>query len=585
MNNRFGLEPVVIVEIDQDFCALDYGVAPCTAAVGATGVRKCFNTLRTCQDSPNFIRGARTLRFCEPFMEIPFEWQAIPSVLSAKVEPSRLNVGASSKASGALGTRGNCSITFQDHPDGDIKVDKYVTERDYDPFEKGTFWRKWLARNVYYKNRPIRVRQGYLGQPLEEMKVNHFIIDSLSGPDSSGIVTIRGVDILRLIDDDKVQWPPASPGLLKDPITTVSDSLIVLDAELTDYPDVPGTIRIGDEIITYTNRTALGGEITFTGLVRGTDGSVAEDHEDGDRVQRAVRYTDAPVHVVTNELITVAGKVPAGYIPFADWEAESNLWLPQFSVSTLISEPTGVGTLIEALTRECMFYIWWDERVAKIRFRAIRPPDEEVTLWTQEGHLLEGLISPKEDHDQRISQIWVYYQPKNFAGKMNEESNFKKIVLQVDPTSSSRNENDEDRIRKVLARWIRTDAQALNLAARLLARYRETPKFVSIKVDAGERENAWTADTVDLICDLFTDFIGDPIVKRWQVISARETMNGEVVQFELQSSEFTGGRFAFWMRDDAPIFSLATDIDKAAGAWWSDDDGLQLDGSPGYTWQ
>src|SRR5690625_3570994 len=56
-------EPIAFVEIEQDFCNLTYGVAPCMAGIGVTGNTQCYNTLRTCQDANNFSRGTKNLWF------------------------------------------------------------------------------------------------------------------------------------------------------------------------------------------------------------------------------------------------------------------------------------------------------------------------------------------------------------------------------------------------------------------------------------------------------------------------------------------------------------------------------------------
>lgn len=58
-----GREPVMIVEIDADYCTLTYGAAPCTAVVGVTGSQKCFNTRKTCQSTANYVIGVKTYRF------------------------------------------------------------------------------------------------------------------------------------------------------------------------------------------------------------------------------------------------------------------------------------------------------------------------------------------------------------------------------------------------------------------------------------------------------------------------------------------------------------------------------------------
>lgn len=47
-------KPIQIVEFDVDYCPLTYGTAPCGAALGVSGDRKCFNTFKTCQSKGNF---------------------------------------------------------------------------------------------------------------------------------------------------------------------------------------------------------------------------------------------------------------------------------------------------------------------------------------------------------------------------------------------------------------------------------------------------------------------------------------------------------------------------------------------------
>ena len=59
----FVKEKFWVIEIDLDYCDNTYGIAPCTAQVGVTGTQKCFNTAKTCQDRPNYIKSPKTYRF------------------------------------------------------------------------------------------------------------------------------------------------------------------------------------------------------------------------------------------------------------------------------------------------------------------------------------------------------------------------------------------------------------------------------------------------------------------------------------------------------------------------------------------
>lgn len=122
------------IEIDLPYCSLIYGSAPCEAVLGETGVRKCFNSLKTCQDTDNYSPGTKTIRFCMPGDETIFETQAIPSLESVNLSPSTIDVGSS------LGTRASLTATFKDHPYGDGNLDPYLSTRG------NPYWRPLKSR-------------------------------------------------------------------------------------------------------------------------------------------------------------------------------------------------------------------------------------------------------------------------------------------------------------------------------------------------------------------------------------------------------------------------------------------------------
>ena len=98
---RPGREPIVLVQIDQDFCTRSYGVAPCTAS----GPDQCFNTLRSCQDPANYDRGSLTLTFAEPRANLPRTENIIPSLRSVSTAPTVINPANGNQNAAALGQR------------------------------------------------------------------------------------------------------------------------------------------------------------------------------------------------------------------------------------------------------------------------------------------------------------------------------------------------------------------------------------------------------------------------------------------------------------------------------------------------
>ena len=121
-----GREPIQVVEIYQPSCSLEYGVGACTAVLGSTGDRKCFNTSKTCQDKPNYSPlNSIVWRFTKPTAHRPLDifedvagilkTNPIPSLLGVSTNPTKINVGGGSKGQSPFGTRASVNISLTDH--------------------------------------------------------------------------------------------------------------------------------------------------------------------------------------------------------------------------------------------------------------------------------------------------------------------------------------------------------------------------------------------------------------------------------------------------------------------------------------
>jgi len=580
-----GRTPLVLVQIDQDFCNLTYGVSPCTALNPSN---KCFNTYATCQVQEVFDKGVKTITFGKPESDLPRDMNILPMLTSVTTAPTKINPTNGNSNISPLGQRAVATITFLDAPYSDLLTDPYRSDRSYIPIQNGTFWTKWLVRNPYYQNRPLRIYEGYLGQAIEDMQVRHYLIDTITGPDSNGKVSIVAKDPLKLADKQKSQAPVLTVGELSADIDESQTTITIIKALLDDYPD-SGTVRIDDEILTYTTKTNIGTLddviVQLSGIARGTDGSIPDTHDADSNVQLCLRYTDVQVWDVVYDLLTTYAKIPASYIPYEDWEEEGLVWLPQFNVTSLITEPTGVADLLYELMEQVLFYIWWDERDQKIKLKAIRPIIGEAPVFTDDSNILENSVSFSTDPKNRVSQVWVYYNQKNRAEDVKEGSNYQQIELRADLDAESDNQYGESRIRKVYARWIQNNAQAINLAARLLGASFQNPKYMKIRVDAKDR-GIWTSDIVDIYNRNIVNFNGQQELERYQILSVQEVVSGEVIEYEMQRFLFRGTRFGFYMADDAPLYIDATPEERdLPSGWYADELGLMPDGSEGWEYQ
>ncbi|UCH46896.1 MAG: hypothetical protein JSU95_12410, partial [Betaproteobacteria bacterium] len=217
-------ELLQIVELDVDRCSLTYGAGACTAALGTTGVRKCYNTYFTCQSKDNFNREVRTLRFAKNQNGILRSDRVYPALQSVSTNPTEINLGGVNDRLGSLGKRARISVKLKDFTDSDIWFDDYQSERvdgtaqtdesGYNPQERGTFFGKLRRRFPYYVGRALRVKEGYVGDDVATMRTRNYVVTEWSGPDAAGNVTITASDVLDLASDKKAQAPAPSQGRL-----------------------------------------------------------------------------------------------------------------------------------------------------------------------------------------------------------------------------------------------------------------------------------------------------------------------------------------------------------------------------------
>lgn len=569
-----GRSPVQVVELVQPLCANTYGVSPCTASGPAA--TKCFNTRATCQDFNNFAlkTGGLPLYFAKGHVaergisDAPY---IIPSLISVNTTPTRINLSAANSDATGLGNRAIINVRFQDHPHTDRVVDPYLSGRTYDPMQQGSFWSKWMKRNKYRYNMLIRVYEGYEGQALSAMKVRSYILTGASGPDEGGQVTLQGKDILSKIEERKAQAPVVSPGQLGADITDTATAFEVVGATTSDYGS-SGTIRIGDELMTYSGTATSTNGVDFTISARGTDGTTADSHSKDDSVQDCVRYTSQNVDAIVQDLLTTYGGVDSGYIDTTSFTNERANYLSAYILSTVISDPVSVTKLVSELQEQCGFYIWWDERLAKIKFKAVRGINDTPDTLYDSSNFIANSFAVEDLPQSRISQVWFYYDLRTPVSPLDEGVNFRQVQIQADLASETEEQFGEKSIRKIYSRWIDASGQALSTASKIIVRYRDVPRQAKFRMDAKDR-GYWVGDQVQISHYLDVDQYGDRNISIWTIISAEEVVPGEVVEYLAQDTTLYG---------TIAVIQAAGAADYTAGdskflAWIGDANGLLSD--------
>lgn len=587
--NTVGREPIAIVEIDQPQCSLVYGNAPCQAVLGTTGDNKCFNTFKSCQDPTNYDPSSTiTLRFVTPRSNLPKDQGTlIPCLRDYSVSPATIRI------EDGLGKRSNVDITMQDFPYHDRLVDKYAQERvtgeaqadgvGYDPADRGTFWNKWLRRNPFYQGFNLRLREGYVGQDLADMRVRHFVIERIHGPDADGKVNITAKDTIKLADGDRSKVPVESNGRLDSAIAAGDGSATLVPSGVGDdeYP-ASGLIRIGDELIEFSRS----GD-TLTLNTRGARGTEADDHEDEDTVQLCYTMSNDTVPDVLNDIIVNYTAIDSSVIPKSDWDTEYTEWLAGFDLTGEITEPTGVDEVISTILRQTLTFMWWDEYAQEIKFAAIKPPsvdvaEDGITTLTDDGHILQNSIKHKRMPEGRRSRVYVYYDIIDPTTERDEPANYRKLRGAIDGDAERDEEFGEIRVEEVFAPfWDSTNTAAtLAIVNRKLARLRNTPEMVTFAVDAKDRDLSM-AGVVDLEHRNLVDLTGAVETRRYQVIRRDEPEAGHKVDYAVQNYEFIG-RYAFIVENDYPDYDNASVDERETGGFISKDDGTMPNGDDAY---
>jgi hypothetical protein len=568
---RVGRRPITVVELDLDFCANVYSTAPCAAAIGLTGTQKCFNTFSTCQDTANYAKSAKTYRFCSESSFLPIGDDILPCITSVDLAPVQIDTkGFSVSAS--------VTVELKDFPHHDRGIDPYTVDRAYNPANQGTFFGKLRGRNPYIQNRVMRVCEGYVADDRTiYSRTRTYFIDRIEGPDANGTVRIIGKDALRFADADKAKAPAVSKGSLCADITAIAASLTLLPAGVGATYPVSGTVRVDDEIIRYTSITGD----TLNGLTRASDGSVADTHDASTSVQVCIRYTTATIPFILNDLLANYAGVASTYIPLTDWNTENDTWMGAFNSTVLLTEPTGVKDRLKEIIEATACLLWWDDISAEIKFKVLVPPLPSVPppQLNEQDNFLAGSITVKDLPDERVSKVIMYFAPTGASVELKPQ-NFKTISVQVDVTGEGANGYGTAKDRTILNRWVPSQQLADEIGARILTRFKESPRQVEFGLDAKDA-SINTGDLVDISSRLIQGIDGLPRLIRCLVVENHATTDGSQYIYTAIQAANTAGSAALIAPDGTPDWTLASDEQRRTYMFFSTDLGVMSDLAPG----
>lgn len=540
----------------------------------------CYNARKNCQDSANFDGSdLLTVKLVEETTEHMHGINAIPVVTSVSPMSTTLAPGKRS-----TGNRAGLTISCSDFVHHDRGLDPYVANRIYTPVEQGTFFGKLKARNLYWPNSEVRLKTGYLqgGYDAANFTTRTFYLEKFNGPNKKGGVSFFCQDILRRLDNERATVPAITTGALNASYLSASTADFTVTGDSTLYDTGGGSVRINDEVITYTSGTVIAGDqFTFSGtIVRGVDGTGAEDHSSGDSVQNCVFFEDQTPYQISLALYDTYGGIPTANLDLAQWATIADKWLPQI-YSRRITEPTGIKKLLAEAHEQMGYFTWWDEDSDKVKLEAVRPPDAGLADYTQSTNIIANSVEVEEKPDERITQVHVHYNART-PNEGDKPTHFTNSFNLVDVSAEGVDQYGDSRIKEIFARWITGGGQASTLSSRLLNRFRDGLRRVRFDMDAKD-DDLKTGDQCYITVDASQDADGSQGRTLVLITQRDEIRPGEVYRYYAIQLYYSG-RYGYVVPDVESVdYGSATDDQKNRLAWISPAGGNNFaNGDPPY---
>jgi hypothetical protein len=533
---------------------------------------ECYNTFQTCQDKPNYVKATHTHKFVTKGAPVPVTDNFVrPYIDSISFAPTVIDLEK------GLAARASVTVTLSDEPDSDTEDDPYHDTRATPP--QGTFWRRLLARNQNYAGRFARIKRGYFtaGWDAGAFVTELYIIDKITGPNSSGQVKVTLKDPVKLADRRKYPEPTAGKVLADITSTALSVTLNTGDGAL--YTST-GYVRIGKEVIQYTGNTSdvlSWPDVSY----RAQFGTTAKEAKAKAAVQQCAVWDTAKVSTVLNDLLLAAG-IPSGNIDTAGMLLEDDTWLGVTSrITVCLPDPEDISKLLKELCIETNGYMWFDPVAQKVKYQVLAPlaPAETVAAtFTDEGSVIEGTTEINIRDDLRITVSGMLGELESATADRGEAVNYLIGELFIDADAESANEYNDRRIDIKHSRWFGEPNAGTMLATvtRRVAALRDPPKEPAFKVDAKDAA-VREGELVDVLIGEITDTTGAPLTVRCLVLKRRDE-DGQI-SLVMRTTPFTQ-RYGFIGANSLPDYGSATDDDKKY-AYIAPDAGFS-DGSDSY---
>jgi len=453
-----------------------------------------------------------------------------------------------------------------------------------------------MARQNFYEGRTMRIKTGYLDSAGayddSNFQTRTYFIDTITGPDASGKVTIKGKDGLRFTDREKAQLPTQSQATLSADISSSTTSIAITDPN----DDVKGSydagqtyIRVGDETMIVTNITGSAGSYTLTvtraakpGIYTGT--ITADEHDAGATVQHCYFYDQQDIDDIVKHLVVDTAGISSAYTDLTSWQSVINNGLQNYQFTALITEPTGVKDLLEEITEHTIL-LWWDEREQNIQMDSLLNRAKDSGPYNDDENNVADSVNVARNDKQRVTQVWVAHGHRSPVLPMDELRNFASVQVSVDLDTETADQYGIKKVKQIWSRWIPTslNSVASEIASRLLSYYKTTKRVVTVTLDPKD-DAMWTGDLVTFKSRQLQDATGDTPELAFRVLQATEMLGTGDVRYKyvLETTDTDILRVGLIGPNTLNDYSSESDANTAKYAFISPDSGTFADGTEAY---
>lgn len=574
----------------QHRCANTYAsaVAPstCTASDAGDGAR-CYFAYRHCQDRANFRAESHSWHFTSADVPMPPEIAAAypnARAMVEKVSPiaQRIRFERSSTAPGHI------TVTLHD-TGGDSDAGPFDLDKSpRNTGRAGLTLQRWLAQWPNFGRMTVTVRLGFIADGFVEADWETQFVGTLSGIEVNrdGTWTLRAEDSLTKL---KKKLP-------RQYSSTVTVSSLVEPADTTWTLSDVGEVVVGDqflvtgitaeeEIVEVTSIDTGANTVDVTRAVNGTTaGYVLADTP----VQHVLDFKGArPMDIVQSILseVGISGVNTTSFdaadlqigpvaltrrIPSGDGSGGSD---DQESASKLVTE------ILELF--QCALYI---DNAGDVAVAMNRPKLATETLTqVTDDEILTNTSQGLGGEPQRLTHVAVKWD----EGEDDNDFTLTAAVNGETFVDDYYGSTVEDRReKKIESSWIRPGSSVAWLAAvRWSHVFAEPPR--GLEWDGSLRQYALNVGSlVETNTSEVQDQHGANLSKYMVIMSRRPSDDLRRISFAAQASGFdattdTGERWGSIAPNATPVYTSASDAEKAAYTFWGDADNL-VNGETGY---